>query len=41
LQAGRQALTIEAEPALVSWTGTTGRLDAVLAGGNYIRRLDW
>jgi signal transduction histidine kinase len=40
LSGGRRALRLEDEPALVSWTGTPGRLEAVLAGGDYIR-LAW
>ena len=36
---GRQALRLDAELALVSWTGTTDRLDAVLASGDFIRQI--
>jgi len=37
LPPGRRALTIEGEPALISWTATADRLDAALAGAAYIR----
>ena len=36
LPAGRHALTFEDQPTLISWTGTVDRLDAVLAGVDYI-----
>jgi signal transduction histidine kinase len=34
--AGRHALRLEDQPTLISWTGTVDRLDAVLAGADYI-----
>ena len=37
LPAGRRALRFDEEPTLVSWSGTADRLEAVLAGGEYIR----
>ena len=33
---GRQILRIEGEPVLISWTGASDRLDAVLAGPGYL-----
>jgi signal transduction histidine kinase/tetratricopeptide (TPR) repeat protein len=39
LPAGRRALGLEGEPALISWTGSADRLDAALAGGDYIRQI--
>ena len=37
MPAGRRALRFEEEPTLVSWSGTADRLDAALAGGDYIQ----
>ena len=37
--AGRRALRLEDQPTLISWTGTADRLDAVLAGPDYIRSI--
>jgi signal transduction histidine kinase len=37
LPAGRRALRLDGEPTLISWIGTADRLDAVLAGADYIR----
>jgi signal transduction histidine kinase len=34
---GRRAIRLEDQPTLISWTGTADRLDAVLAGPDYIR----
>jgi signal transduction histidine kinase len=39
LPAGRRALTLEGGPALVSWTGTAHRLDAVLATADVVRHV--
>jgi signal transduction histidine kinase len=36
MPAGRRALRLEDEPVLISWTGGAGRLDAVLASGEYL-----
>jgi signal transduction histidine kinase len=36
MPAGRRALRLEDEPVLISWTGDAGRLDAVLASGDYL-----
>ena len=37
--AGRRALRLEDQPTLVSWIGTADRLDAVLAGADYIESI--
>ena len=37
--AGRRALRFEEQPTLISWTGTADRLDAVLAGPDYIESI--
>ena len=37
LPAGRLAPRLEDEPTLISWTSTADRLEAVLAGADYIR----
>ena len=37
--AGRRALRLDDQPALVSWIGTAVRLDAVLAGPDYIESI--
>jgi signal transduction histidine kinase len=37
--AGRRALRLEDQPTLVSWIGTADRLDAVLAGPDYIESI--
>ena len=36
---GRRAIRLEDQPTLISWTGTADRLDAVLAGPDYIRSI--